>query len=75
VGGLKDTVMHGVNGFAFSGNSRDEQVSDMLDCTSAAIQLARSDNESWHQIRKNAASARFRWDDVLQDYVKKLYTV
>ena len=75
VGGLKDTVIHGVNGFVFSGNSRDEQVSDMLDCTSAAIQLARSDNESWHQIRKNAASARFRWDDVLQDYVKKLYTV
>jgi len=75
VGGLKDTVIHGVNGFVFSGNSREEQVSDMLDCTSAAIQLARSDNESWHQIRKNAASARFRWDDVLQDFVKKLYTV
>lgn len=75
VGGLKDTVIHGVNGFVFSGNSRDEQVSDMLDCTSAAIKLARSNNESWHQIRQNAASARFRWNDVLQDYVKKLYTV
>lgn len=75
VGGLKDTVIHGVNGFVFSGNSRDEQVSDMLDCTSTAIKLARSNNESWHKIREHAASARFRWDDVLQDYVKKLYTV
>lgn len=75
VGGLKDTVLHGVNGFVFSGNSRDEQVIDMLNCTSAAVELARRDNESWHLIRKNAASARFRWDDVLQDYVKKLYTV
>lgn len=74
VGGLKDTVLHGVNGFAFSGNSRDTQVTEMLNCTAAAVELVRNDNESWHIIRKNAASARFRWDDVVQDYVKKLYT-
>ncbi|MDO9477538.1 MAG: glycogen/starch synthase [Pseudohongiella sp.] len=75
VGGLKDTVLHGVNGFAFSGNSRDTQVSEMLGCVSAAVDLVRSDNETWHLIRKNAASARFLWDDVLQDYVNKLYVV
>jgi starch synthase len=75
VGGLKDTVIHGVNGFVFGGNSRDAQVMDMLDCTSAAIDLARSDNKSWHLIRKNAATARFRWDDVVNDYINKLYAV
>ncbi|TFH73203.1 glycogen synthase [Gammaproteobacteria bacterium LSUCC0112] len=75
VGGLKDTVMHGVNGFTFGGNSQDAQVSEMLGCVAAAADMARSNNETWHAIRKNAASARFLWDDVLQDYVNKLYVV
>ena len=73
VGGLKDTVEHGVNGFAFSGNSRDAQVVELLSCTSAAVNLALSDDTRWQQIRENAASTRFYWEDSLRDYVEKLY--
>lgn len=75
VGGLKDTVEHGVNGFAFSGNSRDAQVVELLSCTSAAVNLALSDDTHWQQIRENAASTRFYWEDSLRDYAEKLYAV
>jgi starch synthase len=75
VGGLKDTVTHGVNGFAFSGNSRDAQVVELLSCTSAAVNMALNDDTRWLQIRENAASTRFYWEDSLRDYVEKLYAV
>jgi hypothetical protein len=37
--------------------------------------MALSDHAHWQQIRENAASTRFYWEDSLRDYVEKLYAV
>jgi starch synthase len=74
VGGLKDTVTDGVNGFVFNGNSVQSQLSNMLNCINSACILAQQDSESWHLIRNNAGATRFLWDDAIDQYLEKLYS-
>lgn len=82
-GGLKNTVAHNVTGFVFEGDSATRQVDNMLACVSNACDLVvsstKSDNQSdtnnWQLIKSNASKARFRWDDVVDQYLDALYTV
>jgi starch synthase len=74
VGGLKDTVRNGQNGFVFQGNSLEAQVDAFVQCTLTAIELKTSDPQGWQKIRKNAAATRFSWDDSAVRYIEKLYT-
>jgi starch synthase len=74
VGGLKDTVEHGVTGFRFSGDTVAEQIDHFVQTTLEAIDLKRQHPETWENIRQNASSSRFRWKDSLQQYIEKLYT-
>jgi starch synthase len=73
VGGLKDTVEHGVTGFTFTGDTVPEQVDNFVKTTLEAIALKRHHPESWRKICKNASSVRFLWKDSLQLYIDKLY--
>jgi starch synthase len=73
VGGLKDTVTDGLNGFVFNGNSVQSQLSNMLNCINSACILAQQDSESWHLIKNNAGATRFLWDDAIDQYLEKLY--
>jgi starch synthase len=73
VGGLRDTVRHGVNGFSFEGRDPDDQARQFVDTTCQAIELFKNDPDKWQQITNNAAGARFLWRHAAQQYMEKLY--
>ena len=75
VGGLHDTVNHGVNGFVFSGDSLIEQAENLVIMLHEALKLRRNHPERWHKIADNAAAARFLWADSAQAYITQLYGV
>ncbi len=73
VGGLKDTVRHGVNGFTFSGQTQREQVDNFVRATLAAVELKHSDPAQWQCICDYAARSRFSWEHTARSYLRKLY--
>jgi|WetSurMetagenome_2_1015567.scaffolds.fasta_scaffold70229_1 starch synthase len=73
VGGLKDTVQHGVDGFRFDGNNTKEQVDALVHTTHDAIRLALTQNDAWQSIRKHAASRKFDWQASARQYIELLY--
>ena len=73
VGGLKDTVRDGINGFAFVGASLEEQAERLVAACAAALKLRRNEPKRWAAIRDAAASARFSWQDSIDQYVDCLY--
>jgi starch synthase len=75
VGGLKDTVRHGENGFAFSGGSIEEQVDQFVQTTLAAVAMKRQDGPAWQRVRRNAAESRFTWEAAADAYLGQLYAL
>lgn len=73
VGGLKDTVTDGETGFTFAGNTLAEQVDNMTEAATKAIKMARRQPGRWDRIRRQAAAARFSWDDEVKRYIDLLY--
>jgi starch synthase len=73
VGGLCDTVIHGVNGFCSRGRDLDDQAQHFVETACQAIELLKNDPDKWQQIKNNAAAARFSWQHAAQQYVEKLY--
>ena len=74
VGGLKDTVKHGVNGFVFSGRSLQEQVDHFVQATLSAVMLRKQDPGRWRTVCDHARRARFSWEHTARLYLQKLYT-
>jgi starch synthase len=74
VGGLKDTVTHGVNGFAFTGSSVQDQSTAMLSTTAEACEFVNTGGTAWKAMRDAATAARFCWSDAVKLYLEKLYT-
>jgi len=74
VGGLKDTVRDGVDGFAFTGRTCQEQVDRFVQTTLGAVSLKQDDPGRWDEIRRHALSARFSWAQTVRAYLEKLYT-
>jgi starch synthase len=73
VGGLRDTVIHGSNGFAFTGATPRAQAEAMLDSVRlGCATMARP--AAWAALRKGALATRFTWDDVVRRYVSELYS-
>lgn len=71
VGGLKDTVRDGVDGFVFNGNSLTAQGEAFLQrFTEAMASFERGD---WPAIRVEAIAQRFDWHSVAQVYRDQLY--
>ena len=73
VGGLKDTVAHGRNGFAFEGDGLEAQVDRFVETTLAAVALKRDQPETWEEIRREAAATRFTWSETAERYLADLY--
>jgi hypothetical protein len=73
VGGLKDTVRDGVNGFAFTGANLEEQVERLKAACGAALAVRRNEPKRWAAIRDAAANARFSWQDSIDQYLDCLY--
>ncbi|MBU1392901.1 MAG: glycogen synthase [Gammaproteobacteria bacterium] len=71
VGGLKDTVEDGVTGFAFNGNSLDEQAEAFLQRLMQAI--ACFDGKTWSKVRAAAMAQRFDWHSIAEQYRQQLY--
>jgi starch synthase len=74
VGGLKDTVQDGVNGFAFSGDTIIEQVDRFVATTEKALKLFFEDKKSWEKMRLEASNTRFTWEKSAKEYIDLLYT-
>ncbi|WP_289169302.1 glycogen/starch synthase [uncultured Pseudoalteromonas sp.] len=73
VGGLKDTVSHNNNGFAFSGGSLNEQVDGLMTCLTETLTLKQQNPKQWSNITANAKGARFSWETVAADYISSMY--
>jgi starch synthase len=73
VGGLKDTVEHGKNGFSFEGKTLEKQVDNFVNTVSNAIYLKQTDSGEWEVICRNAAATRFTWQQTAQQYMDILY--
>ena len=73
VGGLKDTVIDGVNGFQFEGETVEAQADHFVAACLRAVELKQADPEKWEEIRRSAADARFTWDDTAAAYLERLY--
>lgn len=71
VGGLKDTVHDGIDGFVFNGNGLIEQGEGFLSRLKEAIDCFNSEN--WSKIRMNARAKRFDWSQIAQLYQQQLY--
>ncbi len=73
VGGLRDTVSDGVNGFVFSGDSLVEQATALVETFAAALDTKDRDAKRWQQLRDAAAAQRFTWGESIGGYIERLY--
>lgn len=73
VGGLKDTVIDAVNGFVFGGESVAEQADNFVAACTRAVHCRIRRPAKWEKIRRQAAAARFTWNDAAAAYLKQLY--
>ncbi len=74
VGGLKDTVHHGKNGFSFQGATVTEQALDMVTVFEEALNLYRNNQVIWERISQAASKTRITWDASVQFYLDDLYS-
>jgi len=72
VGGLRDTVTTGVNGFTFVGEGFREQAENMLETVQHAC-LSMSRPATWQTLRRGALTSRFTWEESVRRYCTELY--
>ncbi len=73
VGGLKDTVADEVNGFVFGGRTVAEQAANFVTACARAVHCRIRQPARWEKIRRQAAAARFSWDDTAAACLERLY--
>jgi len=73
VGGLKDTVHEGRNGFVFEGWFMNEQVDGLVDACRRAVALKRQHPAAWKKLAEAAGKERFLWSDAVGQYLAQLY--
>ena len=73
VGGLRDTVKDGVNGFAFTGDSPAAKASAFVAAVRGALEMKTDAPGKWQQLRAAAAAARFSWARSAREYAGKMY--
>jgi len=75
VGGLRDTVVDGVDGFQFVGNSPSEQAIQCVQRLDDAISLHANDPVAWHAMQACAKARRFTWSASAEQYRELLYPI
>lgn len=73
VGGLRDTVRPGENGFGFTGQTVADQVRGLLGALDEALELLRRRPRAWEDLRQRAAGTRFSWEEAARAYLERLY--
>lgn len=74
-GGLKDTVGHGINGFTFDGKTSYQKSINLIKTLQEALTLFFNHRNEWEEIRANARSSRFSWEESVNDYYRFLYCI
>lgn len=73
VGGLRDTVAPGVNGFGFTADTLSDQADALVATAVAALTLRRTHPRRWKKLCEGAARARFPWRDAAAACLLQLY--
>lgn len=73
VGGLKNTVIDGVNGFTFAGESLSRQADEFAAAVGRALALHAEAPDRWLRIADAAGAARFTWEKSAREYVERVY--
>ena len=73
VGGLRDTVTHGVDGFVFNGDTLREQADRLVATVEDALALRAEDAKQWKALGKAAGRARFPWQSTAEHCLELLY--
>lgn len=73
VGGLKDTVQDGVDGFVFAGENDEIQGQNMLKRFEQILLMAEQNPKDYSAIGKRAHCARFTWTAAAKEYLALLY--
>jgi starch synthase len=74
VGGLKDTVGDGKEGFVFNGDTVRQQVDAFVEASARALTIRGENPLRWQSIRDAAAATRFTWDSAVNSYIERLYS-
>ncbi len=74
VGGLKDTVLDGDNGFVFGGSSIATQIKEMLTKMDKALAMYDNEPSEWQQLSKAAKGSRYTWQAAAKSYITQLYS-
>ncbi|MFO7965861.1 MAG: glycogen/starch synthase [Desulfobacterales bacterium] len=73
VGGLKDTIEPGIDGFAFTGATLCEQVDHFVIAIRDALMMKKDAPDRWDHLCSRAAEKRFSWDETASMYIENLY--
>lgn len=73
VGGLRDTVKPGINGFGFDGSSLGEQADGLVAALRDALTLRATHVRRWERMCKAAARVRFDWRASAEACINVLY--
>jgi starch synthase len=73
VGGLKDTVIDALNGFVFGGQSVAEQAENFVAACTRAVHCRIRRPAKWEETIRQAAAARFTWDNTAAACLEQLY--
>ncbi len=73
VGGLRDTIRSGQNGFLFSGDTPTAQADDFVATFQRARQLKTETPDHWQSMRAAARAERFSWSVAAERYQEELY--
>lgn len=73
VGGLRDTVADGENGFVFNGKTAHEKATNFVAATANALSMRDKQPRQWEAIRTRARACRFDWETAAQYYTRRLY--
>jgi len=72
VGGLADSIIPEVDGFAFKATSRDEAVRDLLAEFDKAVDMVEYDPKEFRKLQVNAMQKRFSWQKASAEYLALL---
>ena len=73
VGGLKDTVLDGVNGFTFAGDTLTSQADGFAAAVHRALALFFESPNQWQEVTAAAGAARFTWEKAARQYTERVY--
>ncbi|HRP69897.1 MAG TPA: glycogen/starch synthase [Turneriella sp.] len=70
VGGLKDTIQNGDNGFLYDGASRHEKATEFLTTIRYVAELTHKNAPLFHEMQRTAMATDFSWTSAAAEYMR-----